>query len=162
MKKSPFISRCLMGTFLLTAASGFVLHRENAAAAHDVWHAWATAHTVAGLLFAFATVLHVRSHRCWFKGFARKACNRNRRTTTMLTLLFAILLVTGLILLPVTGADSSLGRLHFAAGLAAIPHCAVHMAGRSATFRRKRRHTISHRERRASCRTQQTNGPAAA
>lgn len=120
-----------MGTFLLTAASGFVLHRENAVAAHDVWHAWATAHTVAGLLFAFATVLHVRSHRCWFKGFARKACNRHRRTTTMLTLLFAILLVTGLILLPVTGADSSLGRLHFAAGLAAIPLCAVHMSGRS-------------------------------
>lgn len=79
---------------------------------------WAVLHAIASLLFLTLVALHIRSHWGWYKSLATAGCKGSRRKIVMLlSAVFAAVAVTGVLLLFIDGAGSSVGLFHYKAGL---------------------------------------------
>ena len=103
----------MIPVFILSAGSGVGLHLAGHGTVHEVWHCWAVFHTIVSLPFLLLAVSHVKSHWEWYlSAFWRREEGR-RRATLFLTFVFLSVALTGILLLGVEGAHSSLGMWHY-------------------------------------------------
>lgn len=129
MKKIFVIDWLLVFVFILSAASGIGLHIAGHRCAHEVWHNWAVSHVVASLLFLIAVILHISTHWQWFRSIVKHgACK------IVLSVVFLLVVVTGIILLGVSGANFRTGLLHYKLGIVAIVLCTGHILKRIKRF----------------------------
>lgn len=116
-------------TFLTCVGTGFARH----GASHGICSAdtWGAGHTVASLLFAASICAHIYQHRGWYKQLFKNGLRGHRTAVTLLSLLFAAVTVTGLVLL--CGAEAAtLGLPHYQIGILFTILALLH------TFRRRR------------------------
>ena len=109
MKRIFVIDWSLIPAFAAVLATGIGLHVAGDGP-HEVWHDWAVAHVVCGLLFLVAVGLHVQSHRGWYRSWFRSGLGKKSRVTVLLMLLWTVAAITGVILLPLPGEGAGLGR----------------------------------------------------
>lgn len=130
MKKIFVIDLTLIPAFVFSAVSGVLLHAAGHGGCHEAWHNWAVAHISASVLFLLLVALHVKTHMGWYKGLVKKGIGSKSRLTLLLTLLFAVVCLSGIALLFVCGAGSHIGLWHYAAGLVLIAVSLVHLSTR--------------------------------
>lgn len=117
MKRIFAIDWMLLLVFILTASTGWELHVVGHGGNHELWHNWAVFHVIASILFVIATLFHVQTHWGWYKGWIKNGFGKRSRVTVIVSVLFVILSATGLILLGVDGANSSIGLWHYKIGI---------------------------------------------
>ena len=139
MKKKRLIcitDVALIPVFILSAGSGVGLRLAGHGTVHEVWHCWAVFHTIVSLPFLLLAVSHVKSHWEWYlSAFWRREEGR-RRATLFLTFVFLSVALTGILLLGVEGAHSSLGMWHYRIGLLTIVFSAWHIFRRISVLRK--------------------------
>lgn len=136
MKKIFVIDWVMVATFVPTVWSGFGLHIAGHGADHEVWHDWAVFHVLASLSFLAAAIFHIKTHWGWYKGIVHSGMGRKSRVTAVLSLVFAVVVVTGAVLLGVEGANSSVGLWHYRVGIAAGVLSAGHILKRIPMLRK--------------------------
>lgn len=117
MKRIFVIDWILIVVFIMSAISGFGLHIAGHENNHEVWHNWAVVHVVGSVLFLITIIFHVTTHWGWYKGIIKKGIGRKSKVTAVLSVIFLLLSVTGILLLGVNGANSSLGLWHYKIGI---------------------------------------------
>lgn len=119
MKKIFVIDWWLTAIFLIMVVSGFGMHISGSRCSHDVWHNWAVVHTISSFIFLVAGVLHVETHWAWYKGWFQKGLGKRSRVTAILSIVFVLVSVTGIVLLAaIEGANSGFGLWHYRLGIA--------------------------------------------
>lgn len=118
MRKLSKFGRMLLLSFLASAFSGVALHITGHSTTHEYWHIWSAIHILTSLLFLVYAIRHIWMHRRgWHFNF--------------LSILFLVLLLTGIILLAfIDGANSSVGMWHYRLGLVFIISTFVHVIRR--------------------------------
>lgn len=117
MKRIFVIDWILIVVFIASAISGFGLHVVGHGSSHEIWHNWAVFHVLSSVLFLVAIIFHVTTHWGWYKGIIKKGIGRKSKVTAVLSIVFLLLSVTGIILLGVSGANSPLGLWHYKIGI---------------------------------------------
>lgn len=121
MNKSKLIfltDLVLIPLFVVSVYTGIELHIAGHGANHEIWHTWAVFHTISSLLFLAAVALHIKSHWGWYKALRTVGCKGKRHAVLLLTCVFLLVLISGLLLLFfVDGANSGVGLFHYKAGL---------------------------------------------
>lgn len=107
----------LIVAFAALIVSGVGVHLAGEIANHHCWHAWAVAHVIAAAMFLVVGAFHIKGHWPWFKTIAT-TFRKKSKPTLVLTLLFLLETVTGVILLAFTdGANSHTGLWHWWTGI---------------------------------------------
>lgn len=118
MKKVFAIDWWLVALFLITAISGFGMHISGVRCSHEVWHNWAVVHTLSSIFFLIAGIMHIQTHWDWYKGWFKKGLGNKSRVTALLSIVFILISITGIILLvAVDGANSGMGLWHYRIGI---------------------------------------------
>ena len=117
MKKIFVIDWLLILVFAITAFSGFELHFAGHFSSHNVWHNWAVFHTIASLAFAVVGVLHIKTHWGWYKSLIAKGRGNKSRVTIYLSSIYIITIITGFVLLNISGANTNVGLWHYRIGI---------------------------------------------
>ncbi len=130
MKKIFVINWTLILLFILSAFSRIGLHLAGHIGNHSLWHNWAVFHVIASVLFLATTIFHIKTHWGWYKGI-RKGIGNRSKITAILSILFLLATVTGIILLGVDGANSSIGLFHYKIGIVTIIISALHILKRA-------------------------------
>lgn len=126
----------MIPAFVAMAYTGIVLHVAADAGSHEVWHNWAVAHVIAALAFLVVMILHVRTHWAWYCGWLKLGLGKRSRITALLSVMYVIVTLTGIILLPVEGAGTGLGTFHFVSGIIAMILSIGHIIKRIPALRR--------------------------
>ena len=74
-------------------------------------------HVLSSVLFLVAIIFHVTTHWGWYKGIIKNGIGRKGKVTAVLSIVFLLLSVTGIVLLGVSGANSPLGLWHYKIGI---------------------------------------------
>lgn len=118
MKRIFVIDWLLLAAFLLSACSGIGLHIAGHGGVHEVWHRWAVFHVLASLVMLIFGALHVQTHWAWYKGYFRNGLGKRSRVTVILSYVFLLVVLTGIILIAVIeGEGSGVGLWHYRIGL---------------------------------------------
>lgn len=117
MKRIFVIDWILIVVSIVSAISGFALHIAGHGNSHEVWHNWAVFHVFGSLLFLVAIIFHVAVHSGWYKGIIKNGIGRRSKVTVVLSFVFLMLSVTGIMLFSVSGANSPLGLWHYKIGI---------------------------------------------
>lgn len=118
----------LLVFFVLTGVSGFGMHASSHFGSHSVWHNWAVAHILATLGFVTAVALHVYMHWGWYKSLLNKPFGKKSKLTVVVTLLFVVLVVSGLLALIIPdGPLSHIGIFHYYVGIISLAIFAIHI-----------------------------------
>ena len=118
MKKIFVIDWSLMGIFVLTAVSGFGMHISGTRCSHDIWHNWAVVHTCASIAFLVTGIMHIQTHWGWYKIWFKKGLGNKSRVTALLSIIFIMTSVSGIIsFVAVEGCNSPLGLWHYRLGI---------------------------------------------
>lgn len=118
MKRIFVIDWMLIPAFALSACSGIGLHVAGHGVSHEVWHNWAVFHVLASLLFLVVAAFHVSTHWGWYKGILKRGIGKKSKVTVVLSALFLLEVVTGIIvLLCADGANSRIGLWHYEIGI---------------------------------------------
>ena len=136
MKRVFVIDWILVLVFVLSAFSGIGLHIAGHGNSHEVWHNWAVFHVLTSFLFFLATIFHITTHRGWYKGIIKKGLGKKNKITVVLSVIFFLVSVTGIILLGVDGANSYIGLLHYKIGIVTIVLCIGHLLKRISLLRK--------------------------
>ena len=118
MKKSFVIDWILFFTFILSTFSGIELYIAGHGSEHEIWHNWAVFHVLASLLFLIFAILHIVTHWSWYKGIIRNGIGRKSKVTVILSAVFVLVSITGIVLLGIDGANSLMGQWHYRIGIA--------------------------------------------
>lgn len=111
------IDIALIVVFTALIVSGIGIHLSDEHARHELWHSFAVAHVVCGILFLVLGILHIKGHWAWFKALSKRF-KKMSKPTMILTLLFLFETVSGIILLGFThGGNSHIGLWHWWCGL---------------------------------------------
>ena len=103
-----------MALFLITAISGFGMHISGTRCTHEVWHNWALVHTFASLALLICGTLHIQSHWGWYKNWIKKGLGNKSRVTALLSVIFILTTITGIIsLVAADGCNSPIGLWHY-------------------------------------------------
>lgn len=131
-KNTPFtIERLLPLAFMVSAVSGICLHIAGHGTSHEVWHNWAVAHVLSSLLWLISATFHIRRHGRWYKAIISKGIGRKSRMTLALSVVFLIVIVTGIVLLAcVDGANSAIGLWHYWLGFVLMALSLIHIIRR--------------------------------
>ena len=118
MKKIFVIDWILLVVAALSAYSGVELHVAGHGDVHEIWHNWAVVHVITSLLFLIFGVVHVKMHWGWYKSLFAKGIGNKSRVTLLLSVIFIVVILTGVALLAfVDGANSGMGLWHYRIGL---------------------------------------------
>ena len=110
MKKIFVIDWILLVVAALSAYSGIELHVAGHGDVHEIWHNWAVVHVITSLLFLIFGVVHVKMHWGWYKSLFAKGIGNKSRVTLLLSVIFSVVVLTGVVLLAfVDGANSGMG-----------------------------------------------------
>lgn len=108
----------MVPVFALSLYTGIELHIAGHGVDHEIWHNWAVLHVVVSLLFMTLGIFHVKSHWGWYKGLRTIGCKGKRKVVLLLSVVFVLVIVSGLSLLFfVDGANSLIGLLHYQIGI---------------------------------------------
>lgn len=111
----------LIPIFLASAATGIGLHVSGHGSPHEVWENWAMAHVISSVLFLGFGIYHVCNHWAWYKSLFSKGLGNKSMVTLLLTVVFLLLFVSGVVLLAVIDSpNSTVGHLHYLFGLVII------------------------------------------
>lgn len=136
MKRIFVIDRILIVVFIVSAISGFGLHVAGHGSSHEIWHNWTVFHVLGSILFLIAVILHVVTHLEWYKGIIKKGIGSKSKVTAILSVIFLLLSVTGLVLWGINGANSLLGLWHYKIGVITIVVVLGHVIKRLPVFRK--------------------------
>ena len=136
MKKIFVIDWILVFVFVLSAFSGIGLHIAGHGNSHEVWHNWAVFHVLGSFLFLITVIFHITTHRGWYKGIIKNGLGKKSKITVVLSVVFFLVSVTGIILLGVDGANSYIGLLHYKIGIVTIVLCIGHLLKRISLLRK--------------------------
>lgn len=136
MKKIFVIDWILILVFVLSAFSGMGLHLAGHGSNHELWHNWAVFHVLTSLFFFIAAMFHVTTHWGWYKGMIRNGIGKKSKITILLSVVFLLVSVTGIILLGVNGANSDIGLWHYKIGIITIALSVGHILKRTYLLRK--------------------------
>ena len=136
MKRVFVIDWILIPLFLLTAYTGIKLHIVGHGNNHELWHNWAVFHVLTSFLFFLAAIFHITTHWGWYKGIIKNGLGKKNKITVVLSVVFFLVSVTGIILLGVDGANSYIGLLHYKIGIVTIVLCIGHLLKRISLLRK--------------------------
>ena len=136
MKRVFVIDWILIPLFLLTAYTGIKLHIVGHGNNHELWHNWAVFHVLTSFLFFLAAIFHITTHWGWYKGIIKNGLGKKNKITVVLSVIFFLVSVTGIILLGVDGANSYIGLLHYKIGIVTIVLCIGHLLKRISLLRK--------------------------
>lgn len=114
-----FTDLMLVPLFILVLHTGIKLHIAGHGTDHDIWHYRAVFHIITSLLFTIFGVMHVKHHWGWYKGLKTKGIKGKSKIILLLSFILIPVIVTGVWLLCIEGANSSIGILHYQVGLMA-------------------------------------------
>lgn len=117
MKKIFVVDWCMLFTFITTTATGFGMHIAGHNAEHWIWEMWAVIHSLAGISFVIVSIMHIQTHIGWYKGWIKNGLGNKSRVTIILSLLFIIALLSGIVLLGINGINTHVGLLHYMIGI---------------------------------------------
>ena len=140
MKKIFVIDWLLFLAGILCAASGIGMHLLGHGNVHEIWHNWAVVHVLSSLFMLITGILHIQTHWNWYKGLFKGQTKNKSRVTMILSVVFTILVVTGLTLLFVEGANSEIGIWHWVLGLVMTAISAGHIIRRFHILRKSLKH----------------------
>ena len=112
MKRIYIIDWILIPLFILTSYTGIGLHIAAHENDHEIWLIWAVFHVIASLLFLITVIFHIITHWNWYKGIVNKGIGQKSRVSLWLSATFTLVVLTGIILFNVDGANSSIGLCH--------------------------------------------------
>ena len=118
MKKVFVIDWILIVVFIVSAISGIGLHIAGHGNSHEVWHNWVT------------------THWGWYKGIIKNGIGRKSKVTAVLSIIFLLLSVTGIVLLGVSGANTPLGLWHYKIGVMTTVIAVGHIVKRLPVLRK--------------------------
>ena len=136
MKKIFKIDAALYPLMVLTIATGFGFHIAGHADSHHIWVVWAYVHTFVALAFVGMIIQHLSTHKAWLKGLRQKSMDRRRKITLFLIILAVAVTVSGIALLGIDGANTSVGLTHYKLGIAFAIFAIGHSAKRFKTIRK--------------------------
>lgn len=136
MKRVFVIDWILIVVFIVFAISGVDLHMAGHGNSHEVWHNWAVFHVLGSVLFLIAIIFHVATHWGWYKGIIKNGIGRKSKVTVVLSIVFLLLSVTGIVLFGVNGANFPLGLWHYKMGIAMTAIAIVHTIKRLSILRK--------------------------
>lgn len=117
MKKIFVIDWCMVIAFIATIATGFGLHIAGHGNDHWFWVGWAIAHSLAAASFVVAGVMHIKTHWGWYKAWLKNGLGNKSRVTVILSVIYAVVLISGVALFCIKGANSHLGIFHYKIGI---------------------------------------------
>lgn len=126
----------LIVVFIVSAISGIGLHIAGHGNSHEVWHNWAVVHVLGSILFLVAIIFHVTTHWGWYKGIIKNGIGRKSKVTAVLSIIFLLLSVTGIVLLGVSGANTPLGLWHYKIGVMTTVIAVGHIVKRLPVLRK--------------------------
>lgn len=135
MKKIFVIDWILIIVFILSAFSGIELHIAGHGSNHELWHNWAVFHVLTSFLFFITVIFHITTHWGWYKGFIRNGIGKKSKITVVLSVVFLLVSVTGVILLGVNGANSDIGLWHYKIGIITTVLSVEHILKRTPLLR---------------------------
>ena len=121
MKRIFVIDWILIVVFIVSAISGVGLHIAGHGNSHEVWHNWAVVHVLGSILFLVVI---------------KNGIGRKSKVTAVLSIIFLLLSVTGIVLLGVNGTNSPLGLWHYKIGIAMTAIAIVHTIKRLSILRK--------------------------
>lgn len=136
MKKIFVIDWSLVFVFVLSAFSGIGLHIAGHGINHELWHNWAVFHVLTSFLFFVISIFHITTDWGWYKGIIKNGLGKKSKITVVLSVVFFLVSVTGIILLGVDGANSYIGLLHYKIGIVTIVLCIGHLLKRISLLRK--------------------------
>ena len=119
MKKIFVIDWILIPTFIFSVYTGIELHVAGHGYAHETWHNWAVFHVLTSFLFLITMIFHVTTHRGWYRSIIKNGIRKKSKITVGLSAVFVLVIITGIILLGVDGANSDIGKWHYRTGIIA-------------------------------------------
>ena len=127
------IDLILIPVFAFIVYTGLKLHiaghEQNYV--HEVWSNWAKLHIISSITSLIFGWLHVKAHWAWYKKIFKKTKRKKSKSTTILSLIFLIEIITGIILIFfINGANSNVGMWHYRIGLAMILFILIHTINR--------------------------------
>ncbi|MDH6308778.1 hypothetical protein M2451_001344 [Dysgonomonas sp. PFB1-18] len=130
--KSIFIiDALLIPVFILLTYTGLKLHVADHVDNHEVWAFWAHWHIVVGIVTLVLGYLHVKAHWVWYKGLIKNGAGKKSKVTIVISILFVILVVTGIILVFfIEGGNSSVGLWHYRLSLLMVALLIAHTVKR--------------------------------
>lgn len=117
MKRIFIIDWILIPLFILTTYTGIELHIAGHGDNHETWHNWAAFHVIASLLFLIVVLFHIITHWNWYKGIVNRGIRKKSKVTICLSAIFILAIFTGVALLNINGANSSIGLWHYKIGI---------------------------------------------
>ena len=81
MKRIFMIDWGLLPSFILSVYTGIELHLAGHGNNHEIWHDWAIFHVIVSLLLLILIVLHIITHRNWYKEIARRGVGKKHKVT---------------------------------------------------------------------------------
>lgn len=108
----------LIPTFILCALTGTELHIAGHGSHHEVWHNWTVYHVISSLLFLLGVVFHVKTHWGWYKSFFKNGLGKKSPETVAISAIFAVMSITGIILLIADKGNTGIGLWHYKIGIA--------------------------------------------
>ena len=136
MKKKFAIDWIMIITFVTSICSGIGLHIAGHGADHEVWHNWAVLHVFSSLLFLVAAIFHIKTHWSLYRSSVRSGMGHKSPVTAVLSVVFVFVVVTGVVLLGIEGAGSSVGVWHFRKGIVVSILSVGHLLKRISLLRR--------------------------
>lgn len=121
------VQRWLALFFAATAVSGLALHVAGHGSGVKVWHSWLIIHVIMSLLFVAGITIHIRPRLAWYRNLCRKGIGRKNIVTFFLSFICLTLVVSGLVLLSVEGANTPVGLWHYKAGLLLVFFSCLHI-----------------------------------
>lgn len=117
MKNIFIIDWFLIILFVLSAYTGIELHIARHGSNPEIWHNGAVFHVVMSLLFFIMGIFHITTHWGWYKRLINNGIGKKSKITLTLSVVFVFVVVTGLNLLCIDGANSNVGLWHYKAGI---------------------------------------------
>lgn len=117
MKKIFVIDWCMVLAFIATITTGFGMHIAGHGNDHWFWEGWAIVHSLAAASFVVAGVMHIKTHWGWYKAWLKNGLGNKSRVTVILSVIYAVVLISGVALFCIKGANSNLGIFHYKIGI---------------------------------------------
>ena len=136
MKKIFAIDWIMIITFVPSICSGIGLHIAGHGTDHEVWHNWAVLHVFSSLLFLVAAIFHIKTHWSLYRSSVRSGMGHKSPVTAVLSVVFVFVVVTGVVLLGIEGAGSSVGLWHYRTGIVVSILSVGHLLKRISLLRR--------------------------
>lgn len=136
MKKIFAIDWIMIITFVPSICSGIGLHIAGHGTDHEVRHNWAVLHVFSSLLFLVAAIFHIKTHWSWYRSSVRSGMGHKSPVTAVLSVVFVFVVVTGVVLLGIEGAGSSVGVWHYRTGIVVSILSVGHLLKRISLLRR--------------------------